>query len=185
MNPRSLSMAGLLAAVGVLLTYAEMPLPFMPPFMKLDLSDVPALIGLCAMGLPAALLIAAVKGLLHLFVSSSLGIGELCNFLVCAVYLLAFRAAAPWPKRARWAAAILAMTAAAAFLNAQVLLPLYFAAFHIDEEALLAMTRAAGSPVTSLSDYVLLVVIPFNLVKGTAMAGVASILWRRLAPYFQ
>lgn len=176
----SLPMAGLLAAVGVLLTYAEMPLPFVPPFMKIDLSDVPAVIGLYAMGLPAALLIAAVKCLLHLFVSESLGIGEICNFLVAMAYLSAFRACLPWSKRAGWAAAILSMTAAAA-----VLLPLYFAAFRIDEAQLLAMTRAAGSPVTSLSDYLLMVVIPFNLVKGAAVAAVSGLLWKRLAPYFQ
>lgn len=181
----SLPMAGLLAAVGVLLTYAEMPLPFVPPFMKIDLSDVPAVIGLYAMGLPAALLIAAVKCLLHLFVSESLGIGEICNFLVAMAYLSAFRACLPWSKRAGWAAAILSMTAAAAVLNAAVLLPLYFAAFRIDEAQLLAMTRAAGSPVTSLSDYLLMVVIPFNLIKGAAVAAVSGLLWKRLAPYFQ
>lgn len=181
MTPRALPMAGLLAAVGALLTYAELPLPFVPPFMKIDLSDVPAVIGLYAMGLPAALLIAAVKSLLHLFTSQSLGIGELCNFLVIAAYLGIARVARPHPCGA--VPAILAMTAVAAVLNAAVLLPLYFAAFRIDEAALLAMTRAAGSPVTSLSDYLLLVVVPFNLIKGAAITTTSRLVWRHLAPY--
>lgn len=77
------------------------------------------------------------------------------------------------------------MTAAAAFLNAAVLLPLYFAAFHIDEAQLLAMTRAAGSPVSSMTDYILMAVVPFNLVKGTAIAVVSELLWKKLSASFR
>ena len=167
-HPLSLPMAGVLAAVGVILTYAEIPVPFVPPFMKIDMSDVPA-----------------VKDIIHLFVSESLGIGEICNFLVSLVYLAAFRCAAPWGRAFGFTAAVLSMTAAAAFLNAAVLLPLYFAAFHIDEAQLLAMARAAGSPAASLSDYILLAVVPFNLVKGAAVAALSSLLWKKLAAYFQ
>lgn len=181
----SLPAAGLLASVGVILTYAEMPLPFMPPFMKIDLSDVPAVIGLFSMGLPAAAFITAVKDILHLFVSESLGIGEICNFLVSLTYLTAYRFSAGPSRALGCAAAILAMTAAAAFLNAAVLLPLYFAAFHIDEAQLLAITRAAGSPALTMTDYLLMVVVPFNLIKGAAIAAASTLLWKKIAPYFE
>lgn len=185
LHPLSLPMAGVLAAVGVILTYAELPVPFVPPFMKIDMSDVPAVIGLFSMGLPAAVFITAVKDIIHLFVSESLGIGEICNFLVSLAYLAALRCALPWGRAFGFTAAVLSMTAAAAFLNAAVLLPLYFAAFHIDEAQLLAMARAAGSPAASLSDYILMAVVPFNLVKGTTAAVLSALLWKKLAAYFQ
>lgn len=66
-----------------------------------------------------------------------------------------------------------------------MLLPLYFAAFHIDEAQLLAMTRAAGSPVSSMTDYILMAVVPFNLVKGTAIAVVSELLWKKLSASFR
>ena len=153
--------------------------------MKIDVSDVPAVIGLFSMGLPAALFITAVKDIIHLLVSQSLGIGEVCNFFVSLVYLTALRYIYPRSRFMGWAAAVSAMTAAAAFLNLAVLLPLYFAAFRIDEAQLLAITRSVGTPAADMTDYLLMVIIPFNLIKGTAVAVLSEFLKRRLASFFE
>ena len=172
-----LPVMGMLAALGIILTYIEVPLPFVPPFMKIDVSDVPAVIGLFSMGLPAALFITAVKDIIHLLVSQSLGIGEVCNFFVSLVYLTALRYIYPRSRFMGWTAAVSAMTAAAAFLNLAVLLPLYFAAFRI--------TRSVGTPAADMTDYLLMVIIPFNLIKGTAVAVLSEFLKRRLASFFE
>lgn len=171
---------GLLAAAGILLTYLEIPIPFMPPFMKIDISDAASMAGLFALGLPSALLITGIKDLIHLFVSESLGIGEICNFFITVVYLTAFQYGSRFTRHAGYGAAILTMTAAAAILNVYVLLPLYFAAFHINEAQLLAMAGAAGNPASSMAGYVLFVVVPFNLLKGGAIAVVSEMLRRRI-----
>lgn len=175
---------GLLAAAGILLTYLEIPIPFMPPFMKIDISDAASLAGFFALGLPSAILITGIKDLIHLFVSESLGIGEICNFFITLVYLIAFQYGNRFSRRAGYGAAILAMTAAASILNVYVLLPLYFAAFHINEAQLLAMAGAAGNPASSMAGYVLFVVVPFNLLKGSAIAVVSEMLRRRI-PFLQ
>ena len=159
-----LPVMGMLAALGIILTYIEVPLPFVPPFMKIDVSDVPAVIGLFSMGLPAALFITA----------QSLGIGEVCNFFVSLVYLTALRYIYPRSRFMGWTAAVSAMTAAAAFLNLAVLLPLYFAAFRINE-----------AQPADMTDYLLMVIIPFNLIKGTAVAVLSEFLKRRLASFFE
>ena len=137
------------------------------------------------MGLPAALFITAVKDIIHLLVSQSLGIGEVCNFFVSLVYLTALRYIYPRSRFMGWTAAVSAMTAAAAFLNLAVLLPLYFAAFRIDEAQLLAITRSVGTPTADMTDYLLMVIIPFNLIKGTAVAVLSEFLKRRLASFFE
>lgn len=175
---------GMLAAFGVILMYLEVPLPFMPPFMKLDLSDVPAVMGFFFLGFPSAIVIAAVKNILHLLVSSSLGIGEICNFLVAIAFLSAWHGGRRFSERGAACAAVLSMTALAALLNVWVLLPLYQAAFHITEAQLLALTRAAGTPAFTIVQYILFVVIPFNLIKGSLIAAVALLLKKRIAPYF-
>lgn len=181
---RTIPAAGVLSAIAVLLTYVELPLPFMPPFMKIDISDVPAMVSLFFLGFPTALFVTAVKDIIHLLVSESLGIGELCNFLVTLVYLSMFQYASRYGTKQGYAAAILAMTAVASFLNIAVLLPLYFAAFRIDEAQLFALTQAAGNPVATLQGYLLLVVVPFNLIKGSLIAAVSDLLRRKIAGYF-
>ena len=55
---------------------------------RLDLSDLPSLIGSFAMGPVYGVVIAAVKNLLHLFFTSSGGVGELSNFLLNAAFVL-------------------------------------------------------------------------------------------------
>lgn len=171
---------GILSAIGILLTYIEIPLPFMPPFMKVDVSDAASMVGLFALGLPSAILVTVIKDVVHLFVSDSLGIGEICNFLITLVYLTAFHSVRRYGTLPSYGASILSMTAAASFLNVYVLLPLYFAAFRITEAQLLAMTGAAGNPASTMAGYILLVVVPFNLVKGVMIAFVSELLRRRI-----
>lgn len=77
----------LLCAIAVLLQYAEVPLPFMPAFIKLDFSDLPELIGAFVCGPLAGVLIALIKNIFHLIASGSGAVGELSNFLLGAVFV--------------------------------------------------------------------------------------------------
>ena len=45
MSTRKMVYLAMLAAVSAALMYLEIPLPFLPPFLKLDISGVPILIG--------------------------------------------------------------------------------------------------------------------------------------------
>ena len=49
-NVRVMTGAAMLSAVAFVLQYLEVSLPFMPFFIKLDFSDLPALIGAYAYG---------------------------------------------------------------------------------------------------------------------------------------
>lgn len=62
-KPQSLKITttALLCAIAVVLQYAEVPLPFMPSFIKLDFSDLPELIGAFVCGPLAGVLIAFIK----------------------------------------------------------------------------------------------------------------------------
>lgn len=84
---RYLVAAAMLSAVSVVLQYIEFSIPIMPSFIKLDLSDLPSLIGSFAMGPVWGVAIAGIKNLIHLLVSQSGGIGELANFLLNAVFV--------------------------------------------------------------------------------------------------
>lgn len=84
MNTKKLVYIGLLAAVATALMYLELPLTFlfMPPFLKLDISGVPTLIGTFMFGPAAGIFISLVKDLIHLLSSQTGGVGELSDFLI-------------------------------------------------------------------------------------------------------
>ena len=56
-NLRNLVQIGMLGAVSVVLMMFEMPLFFAPSFYKIDLSEIPALIGTFALGPVAVMFI--------------------------------------------------------------------------------------------------------------------------------
>ena len=85
-NVTKLVVTAMLAAVAVVLQYLEFPVPLVPSFLKMDLSDIPELIGAFVIGPTAGVLICLVKNLLHCAVSMSFGIGELSNFILGAVF---------------------------------------------------------------------------------------------------
>ena len=90
MNTKKLVYIGLLAAVATALMYLELPLTFlfMPPFLKLDISGVPTLIGTFMFGPAAGIFISLVKDLIHLLSSQTGGVGELSDFLIYTAFSL-------------------------------------------------------------------------------------------------
>ena len=85
-NLTKLVVTAMLAAVAVVLQYLEFGVPLVPSFLKMDLSDIPELIGAFVIGPVGGVLIALVKNLIHLLVSQSGFVGELANFILGAVF---------------------------------------------------------------------------------------------------
>ena len=68
------------------LMYFEMPLPFMPPFLKVDPSAIPILIGSFILGPAAGVAMAFIKAFVHLFSSGTGGVGELADFIITSSF---------------------------------------------------------------------------------------------------
>ena len=86
---RSLTVAAMLSAVAFILQFIEFPLPMLiPSFVKMDFSDLPALLGAYALGPVYGVVISFMKNLLHIVIkgTSTACVGELCNFLLGAVF---------------------------------------------------------------------------------------------------
>lgn len=62
---------GLLAAVAFVLMYIEFPLPIAPPWLKLDISDFPALLAGFALGPVSGCVVEAIKVVLFFFLKNS------------------------------------------------------------------------------------------------------------------
>ena len=79
---RYMSVTAMLSAVAFILMFLDFSVPFMPAFIKMDLSELPALIGAFSMGPVCGILICLIKNVLHLFITTTGGVGELSNFLL-------------------------------------------------------------------------------------------------------
>ena len=88
MDTKQVVKIGMLSAVSIVLMMFELALPIFPSFLKLDISDLPALVGAVTMGPVAGVMIELVKNLLHLLKTSTAGVGELANFLVGVALVL-------------------------------------------------------------------------------------------------
>ena len=179
---------GMLAAIAVILMLFEFPIPFLAPgFYKLDLSELPVLIGTFAMGPVAGIAIEFVKILLNLLINGTTTayVGELGNFIVGCAFLIP-AGIIYWRKKTfkREVIALvvggLTMVAAGSLMNAYVLLPLYASAFGGMQNIIAAGTAVNGH-ITSVATFVLLAVAPFNLVKAVLVSVLTLLLYKRIS----
>ncbi|MDE6724943.1 MAG: ECF transporter S component [Ruminiclostridium sp.] len=87
-NIRKIAVTAVLAALAAVIQLLEIPVPMLiPPFVKLDFSELPALIASFVISPWAGIPVCLVKNLIKLTTTASAGVGELCNFLlgVCMV----------------------------------------------------------------------------------------------------
>ncbi|MCI5900351.1 MAG: ECF transporter S component [Firmicutes bacterium] len=188
-NLRTMVQVGMLGAVSVVLMMFEIPLWFAPPFYKIDLSEIPVLIGTFAMGPTAGIFIELIKIVLHLLFkgTSTAGVGDFANFLIgCSMIVPAgiiYKV-----KKTRGGAVVgmitgtLFMAFVGCFLNAFVLLPAYGKAFGMSVDALIAMGTAVNPSINSLFTFVVLAVAPFNLLKGLIVGVITFLLYKHVSP---
>lgn len=72
----------LMGTISLLLFFLKFPLPFLPPYLKIDFGEVPALIAALIFSPIAGIIVVGIKNLLYLIVSgASDPIGVAANFL--------------------------------------------------------------------------------------------------------
>ena len=182
---RTVSMTAMLAAVAYMLAFLEFPVPLSPSFARMDLSDLPALIGAFAFGPLSGVLIELVKNTLQLLTTSTGGIGEIANFLMGASYVVTagFIYKHRKTKKTALIACILAsivMGIAAALANYFILLPLFETFMPLDQ--LIASFAEFLPFIRTKLDVVLFNAFPFNLLKGLVIGGVTMLIYKRLTP---
>ena len=184
-NTRKITATALLAAVAYLLAFLEFPVPLTPAFARMDLSDLPALIGAFAFGPVTGVMVELVKNLLGLMTSSTGGVGELANFLMGASYVFTAGEVYKHRKTKRMAliggiAGSIAMGIMAAITNYFILLPM-FEQFMPLEEIIAAFGEFIPFIHTKM-DVVLFNAFPFNVMKGLVITAVTMLVYKKLSP---
>ena len=88
-NTRKLAGIAMLSAVGFILMFIELSVPIMPAFIKLDFSELPALLAAFAYGPMAGAAVCLIKNVIHIFIGgTTMAVGELSNFLMGVMYVV-------------------------------------------------------------------------------------------------
>lgn len=163
----------ILAAIGVLLMFIEVPIIPFVSYLKLDFADVPVLLGTIIYGPLSGIIIAAIKCLLYALIHGMSPVnllGVLASFCSSLLMLLPFAWAnhhfAAVSRRALlwgsiWATILLAI--GMTVFNYYVLTPAYMDMFN-------------WHPSLPIKQLMLTGVLPFNLIKGVVVTLVTSLL---------
>ena len=166
-NTRRLSTIAILSALSFVLMYFDFPLLPAASFLRIEFSILPVLVGLVVLDLPATLGVLFLRSLLKILLNNqgvSTYIGLPMNIVALGVFVLAFGLI--WKKERttmRFVLASLAgtigLTIAMLVLNYVYAVPLYAKIANFDIENILG-----------LSNYLLTMVLPFNLIEGLIFA---------------
>jgi len=186
LNIRNLVKIAMLSAVSFVLMLLSFPIvALFPAFLKLDLSDLPALLGGFALGPVAGILIELIKNILNILVkgTDTGGIGELSNFLVGCFFVVP--ASIIYLTNKNKGNAILGlltgtvfMVVSACFSNYYLVIPLYQKFMPLEQ-------IIASSPIKAVSDiksFILISIVPFNLLKCIIISAATMLIYKKLSP---
>lgn len=181
---REMATVAILAAISAILFMVEIPIVL---FYKLDVSNLPVLLGTFAMGPLQGTLILLVKSLLGLLHSTSQGVGEMADFLMGFAMLLP--AGLVYQRRKNRKGAIMGMmigtvvaTIVGVLSNLYIMLPFYGVAYGMPIEKIIAMGQSVIPAVDSEFKFVLLITAPFNLFKWIVISVLTALVYKPLSP---
>ena len=184
---RVLTGTAMLGAVAAVLMYLEFPIPIMPAFVKLDVSELPALIASFAYGPVSGILVCLIKNLIKLPSTSTAAVGELFNFVMGALFVgvagLIYKR-----NKTRKGAIVgallgaLVMAVVSVPYNYFIVYPAYVVMYHLPLDAIIGMNQAINPNVNGLLACLLVFNLPFTFVKGALDAVLCFLVYKPLSP---
>ena len=189
MSIKQMSMVGIMSAITIILYYfVKFNLPFFPPWLDIQVSELPALITGFAYGPFAGCLVILVRFVIKLPSTITAGVGELAD-LILSISVVAISSLI-YKKHRTMKGALFGTgigvgvgVIISCFLNWLVLIPayIYLAGFSID--LLVGMLSYLPFEVTRenfMLSYVLVGALPFNLVRFVLVYALTFLLYKRI-----
>ncbi len=183
---RALAVTAMLSAAATVLMALDFPIPFLiPPFVKMDFSELPALLAAFSLGPVSGAAVCLIKNLVNLTMSSTNGVGELCNFLL-GVCLVIPAGLIYKHKKSRSGALIGSLLGAAVMallsipVNYFISYPFYTAFMPLD--TIIGMYQSLLPSVDGLLACLIVFNAPFTLLKGLLDVGLCFLIYKPLSP---
>ncbi len=179
-----LTKIAMLSGISFILFLVDFSVPFFPPFLQLDLSDLPALIGSFAMGPIVGVAIELFKNLIHLTMTSTGGVGELANFVIGSSLVLPAGLIYKYRKNVKFVVialvvGIVSMVVAGSLMNYFVLIPLYSTFMPMD--TIINISNKVNSLIVDKTTLVLYGIAPFNLLKASVVSLVTIAIYKKIS----
>jgi len=189
LTTKNVALMGMFGALAGVLMIFEIPLPFIAPsFYGLDFSEVPILVGTFALGPVAGVIMELLKIMIKLVLkpTSTAFVGEFANFVIGCSLIVPAGIIYRLKKTKKGAmtgmvAGTVAMTVIGVVVNALVMLPFFAKFFGMPLATIVGMGAAINPAVYNVWTFALICVGPFNLIKGTMVSLVTSLIYKRIS----
>lgn len=184
---KKIVMIGLLGALSAILMILEFPVPFVPPFIKMDFSELPIILGGYLMGPLAGSFIIFLKIILNFIFhgTTTMGVGEVSNMLYSFCYMLP--SVLLYKKLHTKSGAAISMTVGtlvtsfiSIFTNFYFTFPSYAKLYGISIDSIVAMGTEINGHITDLFTMMVFCMLPFNLLKFGIVSLVTFLVYKRL-----
>lgn len=190
-NTRRMLQVAIIGALAFILMFFAFPIIPVIPYVKVDFSDVPILLLTFIQGPLSGISAAAIRSILHYIQTggdAGYPIGDTASFLATLAYILpVYYIVRPILKRqghvfiekttfknnkgrilSGYICSIISLTIIMSLLNYYVITPFYMAVMNF--------------PIADMREYILLGIIPFNIIKGILVSLVAHFMLVKLLP---
>ena len=181
-----IAVTAMLSAAAAVLMFLDFPIPFLiPPFVKMDFSELPALLATFSLGPASGVVVCLVKNLVNLTMSSTQGVGELCNFLLGVCFVIPAGLVYKY-KKTRSGALVGALVGAAAMavgsipVNYFISYPFYTVFMPLD--TIISMYQEIYPGVDGLLAWLIIFIAPFTLLKGLLDTALCFLVYKPLSP---
>lgn len=190
---RNLIFTAILAGISFVLYMLRFPLPFaFPSFLDIQVSNVPAFIAGFSLGPIYGAFVVLIRMLLKLPFTSTVGVGELADFIIGLIAVLVSSFIYERHKTKKGAIvslafASLAWVCAAVVMNWLVLVPFYIKLFFNGELAPFLNMLAVIPGVTEknyMALYLFVSVVPFNILLSALVSAITFLIYKNISNYF-
>ena len=168
-----IALTGIMASLATVLQLLDFPIVgLFPAYLKIDLSDIPAVLGAIAAGPLAGVAIELIKNILHFMLKNNtpFGSGEIANFFAGIGYVIPLSLILSKKGKntlSAYVVAAISMVIIANVMNYFITLPLY----GVNKEAIMPT--------------ILTTLIPFNLFKAVVISIPVAVLYNKTKYYMQ
>ncbi len=182
---RKMTASSMLGAVASILMFFSFNVPFMPSFIKMDFSELPALLAAYSYGPAAGVTVCFIKNAVNLFFTHTGGIGELSNFMLGCMFVIP--AGIIYKRKKTKSGRLIGAVAGAVSMavlslvtNYYIVYPVYTVMMPMD--VIISSYRAIAPSVNNLWQALVMFNMPFTFLKGMVNVFIAMLVYKPLSP---
>ena len=185
MNVRTITLTGLFGALSAVLMMISFNVPLMPSFIKMDFSELPALIAAFAMGPLSGAMVCLVKNLINVMFSTTGGVGEFSNFILGCAFVIP--AGLIYKRNKSKRSALIGSLVGAVFMAVFSVFSNYFIVYPVYSmfmpiEAIIGMYHEIYPGINNLLQALIIFNMPFTIIKGLCSIIITFAIYKHISP---